>query len=751
VNVRKIKKKKLSKVMLKILNKKIAEEDSGSEEVSSESEEEQKVRGRSIKGKRKTSRGVRKIDVSESKEDMEDIEEKPKRGRRAPKRKPIRKQPSEDEESDESEQESNEEESGEESANKEEESEESEEIVTRPKRRASPKRRPQSMVTRRRPKKKEVKKRKKSMEESSSESEEEVPKRRGRQIRKVESSEESSSSEEEKKPRRGRKAKEEPSSSEEESEEASESSQNEDIKTKPKKRGRPKKAKESSSEEESEEPESESEKMEDTKEKPKRKPRKDKKEKKLTKPKVQRVLAPNPELKVITKNPLLEPDKNSTYPDKDISLICNNREPIFYVCKGDIKGLKNLIKSPEGLSTFFQPYSIDINKNALQIAMEKGKREMVSLLVEELLKESNRSKNLKRAEAEHIDVSFGESGVSNNFQYGFRTKKVAMSRGGREGNMALVADRRFTATTGRVRSLFDTDIPFEYAKEFFDKKIITEDNVIYSMKKIIRCGNYKTAQLILKTTFERQLHGFCKLHYEVLMEKGEPERALPSSILKKSYHDSITPLHVACINPNIAPLKKLLGIVSSYDIGDAEGYKPIHYAAVCVDKGPLEYLISRRIVNLNSTTSTLLTPLMIACKYGREKNVKLLLAESKKLMDENEDKDKDGKNAHNFANTKTKRKETPCHFAAAAGNLNIIKLLFDSKADFELLSSAGKTPLMIAAACGHLDCVKFMVEEAKVNALAKNKKKKTAATFAVMNGHLHVVSYLMRIGVDPNG
>ena len=250
--------------------------------------------------------------------------------------------------------------------------------------------------------------------------------------------------------------------------------------------------------------------------------------------------------------------------------------------------------------------------------------------------------------------------------------------------------------------------------------------------------------------------GCNKLHWDVLMPTGEPERALPMSILKKTMQEGIMPLHVACINPNTAPLKKLLNVSPAYDAADNEGYKPVHYAAVCVSEEPLKLLISKRIVNMNSGSNQLITPLMIACKNGREKNAKLILDEAKQIKDEiMKDKGK-GLNdvdtrSFDYANSISKFKETPAYFAAYYGSLKILKLLFDAKANFEVITSKGKTPLMIAASFGHFDCVKYLVEEVKVNPLVRNKKGKTAIVYAIINGQLHVVSYLLRIGMSPNG
>ena len=314
---------------------------------------------------------------------------------------------------------------------------------------------------------------------------------------------------------------------------------------------------------------------------------------------------------------------------------------------------------------------------------------------------------------------------------------------------------------------------------------ININNMLQNLKHIIRRGDNKLASYLIKEAMTTSSFGYSKLHYEALVEQGEPSRVLTISVLKKNMMDGITPLHVACINPNVTPLKKLLSVNPAYDVPDAEGYRPAHYAAACVEDGPLKYLVSKRSVNLNAGIENMLTldignnrritPLMVACLNGREHNVDLLLDECKRLTEEmkeaNEEKQKEkakgkkkkgedaempdemelatDKKATDFVNSQSQQKVTAAHFAAENGHLEILKKLVDAGAVLEVVSSKGWTPLMGAAACGHMDCVKYLIETAKVNPLTKNKKAKNALTYAVVNGHLHIVSYLLRLGVHP--
>lgn len=74
--------------------------------------------------------------------------------------------------------------------------------------------------------------------------------------------------------------------------------------------------------------------------------------------------------------------------------------------------------------------------------------------------------------------------------------------------------------------------------------------------------------------------------------------------------------------------------------------KPIHYAAVCSGTGPLKYLISKG-VELREGDKEKNTPLILAAKYGRACNIKVLMEQ----LDAS------------FINVKNKEGNAPIHLA----------------------------------------------------------------------------------------
>jgi uncharacterized protein len=74
---------------------------------------------------------------------------------------------------------------------------------------------------------------------------------------------------------------------------------------------------------------------------------------------------------------------------------------------------------------------------------------------------------------------------------------------------------------------------------------------------------------------------------------------------------------------------------------------------------------------------------------------------------------------------------TALHYAAAAGDLDIMKLLLERNAYIDAASPTGTTPLMLAAREGQEDAVRLLLEEGADATLKDRAWRENAAEFAV--------------------
>lgn len=71
----------------------------------------------------------------------------------------------------------------------------------------------------------------------------------------------------------------------------------------------------------------------------------------------------------------------------------------------------------------------------------------------------------------------------------------------------------------------------------------------------------------------------------------------------------------------------------------------------------------------------------------------------------------------------TKKGNTALHIASLAGQLDIIKLLIEYKADVNVQSSSGFTPLYMAAQENHEACVRYLLAHGANQNLATEVSK----------------------------
>ena len=89
-------------------------------------------------------------------------------------------------------------------------------------------------------------------------------------------------------------------------------------------------------------------------------------------------------------------------------------------------------------------------------------------------------------------------------------------------------------------------------------------------------------------------------------------------------------------------------------------------------------------------------------------------------------------------NAKNDDGESPLHFAAMYGNVQITRFLLSTGADIRIVDDEGNTPLHWAAAAGQLHQVRLLIDHGAA-ADAQNKMGQTAAERC---GHEHIADFL---------
>jgi ankyrin repeat protein len=310
----------------------------------------------------------------------------------------------------------------------------------------------------------------------------------------------------------------------------------------------------------------------------------------------------------------------------------------------------------------------------------------------------------------------------------------------------------------------------------------------------VEAGNLRVASLLVQKAMDGSW-GVTKLYKDVLTTANGTLSILPQarSVLKKASHFSdLTPLHLACINPNADILAQLLAIGGSANELDRNGRTLLHFAASCVTADNLRFLLSQG-ANVLAEDKNGVSPLEVAVKYNRAQSLEVLIdALNKKLISTASASaippDKKGKDGYEeddsgeadetlpakkkrgksnqpvtlvtgqykttaFDGThKSKDKDgsTIMHWGARFGNASTFGVLLAAGGKPDVTNKTKQTPLMIAAVFGNAEVAALLLAHRDVNVDNTNVRGFTALHFAAKNGNFGVCQMLLRHGANPD-
>uniref|UniRef100_A0A2A4K246 Protein fem-1 homolog CG6966 n=1 Tax=Heliothis virescens TaxID=7102 RepID=A0A2A4K246_HELVI len=134
------------------------------------------------------------------------------------------------------------------------------------------------------------------------------------------------------------------------------------------------------------------------------------------------------------------------------------------------------------------------------------------------------------------------------------------------------------------------------------------------------------------------------------------------------------------------------------------------------------------------------TPLVIACRNGHYDVAEYLIERCKADIEQPGSVTFDGE---------TIEGAPPLWCAAAAGHLQLVKLLVRAGANVNSTTRTHSTPLRAACFDGHSDIVKFLVENGADIEIA-NRHGHTCLMIACYKGHIRIAKYLLSLNADVN-
>ena len=437
----------------------------------------------------------------------------------------------------------------------------------------------------------------------------------------------------------------------------------------------------------------------------------------------------NPNVEVVEKCQQLESE--SLVPNFECSTRNSNREVIRAAKIGSKKLLEKVAKSDCKLSRLTERWGVDNRTTALKILLDKGNKE---LLISFLELATDDKKTLKFGRDNVVYLQKIDTGFNDRFAYGVATRRVALSRGGRQGNNAFVEEGNAPNNAfddehlEHLMSSPHTNV--ETVKTVLSYMPTIENQILNKIGTALRFGKRDIAAYLMERANKNGGYGLSDFYLPAL--NGKSEKAVAEikkmNCTKKAFGmGNFSPIHCACLNPNSAVLKHILSVNPEYINMDDCMRKPSHYAACCESPEPLKYLISQN-VDTRDHDNMRTTPLMYASRAGRVENVRFLLQENRSI-----------------SNFKDRLGYAAIHYAAEHGHMDVVKLLLDSGVKVAVPGPDRKSLLHIAAAKGDFEMVQFLVENgAKV--LAKDKFKRTPLLLACKNGNLKIASFLLQQG-----
>lgn len=177
--------------------------------------------------------------------------------------------------------------------------------------------------------------------------------------------------------------------------------------------------------------------------------------------------------------------------------------------------------------------------------------------------------------------------------------------------------------------------------------------------------------------------------------------------------------------------QSLLEVIDQMDLNitDDENESLLHYT-VRFNSIDFARLLLMHKANPDIKNSNGDTPLMLACKMGKENFIKLLIKFNANADEKN-----------NFG-------ETALHMALLNGNIDIIKVLINEKTSLDLLTESNRSITHYAVKSGKISVLKFIIEKTNSSVNETDGLGNTLLHYACQINNFEIVEYLISLGAS---
>ena len=193
--------------------------------------------------------------------------------------------------------------------------------------------------------------------------------------------------------------------------------------------------------------------------------------------------------------------------------------------------------------------------------------------------------------------------------------------------------------------------------------------------------------------------------------------------------DNWTPLHTALYMGRLKSAKWLLNHCADVNAQEKRGWTPLHFAANNLEACRM---LLEHGAEVDSRCNNGDTPFLRAWKSGGNPNILQF------FLDHNTD-----------VRVCDDKGNTPLHFAAEHGLLDLAQTLLDRHAEVNSQNGHGSTPLLIASELGHPDIVQLLLDH-KADLYLRDGDGDTPLHCAAIGGQLEVAQLLLKLNMEVN-